>query len=346
MSDLKKVKNSVRAQVRKQGGAGEARENKNQKKEAKKKPEKKFQHLYGPVPSRRLGYSLGVDLLPFKTCTLNCLYCQLGRTRKKTIRRNSFFSEKQILEEIREFLKTGTKVDFITFSGSGEPTLNKSIGRLIRKIKKMTSLPVAVLTNSTLLTRPEVRKDLMAADVVVPSLDGAIEKVFKKINRPHPSLKAEKIIDGLIKFRQQFKGQIWLEVMLVKGVNDSAAHLKKLKQAIEKIHPNKTHLNTVVRPPAEKSARPLSPEEMAKIKEFFGEKAEVVASFRKKEQEKAPQDIAQAILAIVHRRPVTLEDLENSLGLTREELSLALQHLLDSHQVKQLKHAGRLYFEP
>jgi len=346
MSDLKKVKNSVRAHVRKQGGAGEARENKNQKKEAKKKPEKKFQHLYGPVPSRRLGYSLGVDLLPFKTCTLNCLYCQLGRTRKKTIRRNSFFSEKQILEEIREFLKTGTKVDFITFSGSGEPTLNKSIGRLIRKIKKMTSLPVAVLTNSTLLTRPEVRKDLMAADVVVPSLDGVIEKVFKKVNRPHPSLKAEKIIDGLIKFRQQFKGQIWLEVMLVKGVNDSAAHLKKLKQAIEKIHPDKIHLNTVVRPPAEKSARPLSPEEMAKIKEFLGEKTEVVASFRKKEQEKAPQDIAQAILAIVHRRPVTLEDLENSLGLTREELSLTLQHLLDSHQVKQLKHAGRLYYEP
>lgn len=346
MSDLKKVKNSVRAQVKKPGEAGEARETKSQEKEVKIKPGKKFHHLYGPVPSRRLGYSLGVDLLPFKTCTLNCIYCQLGPTRKKTIRRSSFFSEKQILEEIREFLKTGGKVDFITFSGSGEPTLNKSIGRLIRKIKKMTSLPVAVLTNSTLLTRPEVRKDLLAADVVVPSLDGVTQKVFEKVNRPHPSLKAEKITEGLIKFRQQFKGQIWLEVMLVKGVNDSIAHLKKLKQVIEKIHPDKTHLNTVVRPPAEKSAQPLSLDELNKIKEFLGEKTEVVASFRKKEQEKAPQEIAQAILAIVHRRPVTLEDLENSLGLTREELSLTLQHLLDSHQVKQIKHAGRLYFEP
>jgi len=308
--------------------------------------ERTFPHLYGPVPSRRLGYSLGVDLLPFKTCSLSCVYCQLGRTKKTTIRRRQFFSEKQILEEIRDFLKTGTRVDFITFSGSGEPTLNKSIGRLIRKIKKMTGLQVAVLTNSTLLSRPEVRKELAAADVVVPSLDAATEKVFKKINRPHPSLQAKKIIEGLVKFRRQFRGQIWLEILLVKDINDSPAHLKKLRDAVERIKPDKIHLNTVVRPPAEKAAKPLSPEELNRIKEFFGEKAEVVASFRKKEQETAPKDISQAILSIVRRRPVSLEDLEHSLGLTREELSLDIQRLLEQKKIKMVRHLERDYFEP
>jgi wyosine [tRNA(Phe)-imidazoG37] synthetase (radical SAM superfamily) len=310
------------------------------------KKEKNFPHLYGPVPSRRLGYSLGVDLLPFKTCSLSCIYCQLGRSQKKTIRRINPYSEKNILEEIKKFLKTGARVDFITFSGSGEPTLNKSIGWLIREIKKITKIPVAVLTNSTLLSRAEVRKELAAAEVVVPSLDAGTQPVFEKINRPHPSLKVEKIIDGLAKFRKEFKGQIWLEIMLVKGVNDSPAHLKKLKEAVDRINPDKIHLNTVVRPPAEKTARPLTPEEMNKIKDVFGQKAEVIASFRKKEQEIAPPDIAEAILAIVRRRPVSLEDLENSLGQTREELSLEIQKLLQQKKIKQVSHLDRDYFEP
>ena len=299
------------------------------------KKEKKFPHLYGPVPSRRLGYSLGVDLLPFKTCSLSCIYCQLGNSPRKTIRRINPYSEKKILEEIKTFLKSGARVDFITFSGSGEPTLNKSIGWLIREIKNFTTIPVAVLTNSTLLSRAGVRKELAAADVVVPSLDAATQRVFEKINRPHPSLRIEKIIDGLIKFRKEFKGQIWLEIMLVKGVNDSPAEIKKLKEAAARINPDKIQLNTVVRPPAEKTARPLTPEEMNKIKEFFGEKAEVVASFRKKEREKAPQDIAEAILAIVRRRPVSLE-----------ELSLEIQKLLQQKKIKQIRHLDRDYFEP
>jgi wyosine [tRNA(Phe)-imidazoG37] synthetase (radical SAM superfamily) len=308
--------------------------------------ERNFPHLYGPVPSRRLGYSLGVDLLPFKTCSLSCIYCQLGNSPKKTIRRINPYSEKKMLEEIKEFLKTGARVDFITFSGSGEPTLNKSIGWLVRQIKKSTTIPVAVLTNSTLLSRAEVRKELAAADVVVPSLDAATQRIFKKINRPHPSLRIEKIIEGLVKFRKEFKGQIWLEIMLVKGVNDSPAEIKKLKEAAARINPDKIQLNTVVRPPAEKTAKPLTPEEMNKIKEFFGEKAEVVASFRKKEQEKAAVDIAEAILAMVRRRPVSLEDLENSLGQTREELSLEIQKLLQQKKIKQVRHLDRDYFEP
>jgi len=308
--------------------------------------EKNFPHLYGPVPSRRLGYSLGVDLLPFKTCSLSCVYCQLGRTKKTTIRRKKYFSEKQILQELKDFLKTGPRLDFITFSGSGEPTLNSSIGQLIRKIKKMSGKPVAVLTNSTLLARPAVRKELEAADVVIPSLDAADQKTFKKINRPHPSLKAAKIIDGLVKFRKQFKGQIWLEILLVRGLNDSPAHLKKLKAAAEKIKPDRIHLNTVVRPPAEKWARPLTPEELERVREFFGPQAEVVASFHKKDQEKAPEDLTQAILSMVRRRPVSLEDLQHALGQTKEALNPLVQQLIASKKIKEVRHGGLVYYEP
>ncbi|MBC7363323.1 MAG: radical SAM protein [Candidatus Aminicenantes bacterium] len=309
--------------------------------------EKLFPHLYGPVPSRRLGYSLGVDLLPFKTCSLSCIYCQLGRTKKTTIRRKKYFSERQILQELKDFLKSGVRVDFITFSGSGEPTLNSSIGQLIRKIKKMTGKPVAVLTNSTLLTRPAVRKDLEAADVVVPSLDAADQKTFKKINRPHPTLKASKIIDGLIKFRKQFKGQIWLEILLVKGLNDSPGHLKKLKAAADKIKPDRIHLNTVVRPPAEKWARPLAPDELERVRLFFGPRAEVVASFHKKEkeQEKAPEDLTRAILSIVKRRPVNLEDLQHALGQTKDNLFPVVQQLIASKKIKEAVHRGLVYYE-
>lgn len=314
--------------------------------EKEKMNKKSFPHLYGPVPSRRLGYSLGVDLLPFKTCSLNCVYCQLGQTPKTTIRRKKYFSEKQILNELEEFLKTGIRVDFITFSGSGEPTLNSSIGNLIRKIKKITGKPVAVLTNSTLLTRSSVRKELEAADVVVPSLDAADQKTFEKVNRPHSSLKARKIIEGLIKFRPQFRGQLWLEILLVRGLNDSPAHLKKLKEAVEKINPDRIHLNTVVRPPAEKWARPLTPKELEKIKVFFGPKAEVAAGFQKKEQDTTPEDLRQAILSMVKRRPVSVEDLEHSLGCIRDELYLILNQLLEAGRIKKVEHSGLIYYEP
>lgn len=306
----------------------------------------KYPHLYGPVPSRRLGYSLGVDLLPFKTCTLNCVYCQLGKTPKTTIRRRKFFSEEQILREIESFLKSGVHVDFITFSGSGEPTLNLSIGSLIRKIKKITGKPVAVLTNSTLLTRRAVRRDLEEADVVVPSLDAADQKTFEKVNRPHPSLKASEIIKGLVSFRRQFKGQIWLEILLVRGLNDSPAHLEKLKKAADRINPDRIHLNTVVRPPAEKTASPLSADELEKIKEFFGPKAEVIARFHQKEQENAPADLEQAILSMVRRRPVSLDDLERAVGRPKHELSLILQQLTESKKIKKVEHNGIVFYEP
>ncbi len=300
--------------------------------------------VYGPVPSRRLGFSLGVDILPFKTCTLDCTYCQLGSTGKTVHRRGSWYPPKEILSQIREALGSGQRIDVITFSGSGEPTLNRDIGRLIRAIKKMTRVPVAVLTNGTLLTRAEVRRDLSAADIVVPSLDAVPETLFRRVNRPHRSLVSEKIIDGLVRFRGEFRGELWLEVMLVRGVNDSPAHVRALKTAAERIRPDRIQLNTVVRPPADGRARPLGLDELRKIRRSLGPRAEIVASFEEREQAPAPGDLDRAILATVGRRPVTAEDISLSLGRPRDEVLEALSSLLARRKARRVDHAGKAYF--
>jgi len=192
-----------------------------------------MRHIFGPVPSRRLGFSLGIDIIPAKTCTLNCVYCQLGPTACPTLKRKPYVTTKTILAEITTVLKDNPAIDYLTFSGSGEPTLNSEIGKMIQKVKKITTIPVTVLTNGTLLYIPEVRRSLMDADVVLPSLDAASEPVFRRINRPHPNLNLELIIEGLRRFGKEYRGKIWLEVMLVKGVNDSDTELNKIREIIK-----------------------------------------------------------------------------------------------------------------
>jgi wyosine [tRNA(Phe)-imidazoG37] synthetase (radical SAM superfamily) len=302
--------------------------------------------IYGPVPSRRLGFSLGVDILPFKTCSFNCIYCQLGPTRRKLGRRGSFVPVKEVVRQVGKAIKKTGRIDSITFSGSGEPTLHTGLGRMIREIKKITNIPVTVLTNSSLLGRPAVRRALRAADRIVPSLDAARPAVFRRINRPHPSLSLRRIIDGLAAFRREYKGQIWLEVMLVKGVNDSAPHIRALKKALDRIRPDKVQLNTVVRPPSEPRARPLSAHEMAAICRQLGPPCEVVASFRGRASAIRLKNAPLRVLAMVRRRPVTTEDIKRSLGIDRKTLQAALNRLLRQGRIKEVRHAGRIFFEP
>lgn len=205
---------------------------------------------------------------------------------------------------------------------------------------------MAVLTNSSLLYLKSVRKEIQAADLVVPSLDAASQKVFSYINRPYPSLRIEKVIEGLKQFRQQFKGLIWLEVMLVKGVNDSSSHIKKLKEAINDINPDKVQLNTVIRPPAEKFAGALSSKEMEKIRKEIGGKCEIIAQFETKEQKPPSENLEEAILSIIKRRPVTLADMSASLGKHRNEIIKYLNFLLEEGRVKVVSHKGLKYYEP
>lgn len=303
-------------------------------------------HIYGPVPSRRLGFSLGIDIIPYKTCTLDCIYCQLGPTTKKTTQQKEYFASREILSQIKKALASGKHIDYITFSGSGEPTLNKALGNLIREIKKTTSIPVAVLTNGSLFSRKNVRKALLEADLVAPSLDAVIQEIFTRISRPHPSLNVKEIIEGLKEFRKEFKGSIWVEIMLVKGVNDSPSHLKKLKRIIEDIKPEKVQLNTVIRPPSEKSARPLSLKELEKIKKILGEKCEIIAEFAKKEQISPSDNLEETILSMIKRRPVTLSDISVSLGKHQNEILKYLNFLLEDGKIKLVIHKGLKYYEP
>ncbi len=302
-------------------------------------------HTYGPVPSRRLGFSLGIDILPLKTCSLDCIYCQLGPSPKKTVYRKEYFSPSGIVSQIKKKLSSGQQIDYITFSGSGEPTLNKTLGKIIRKIKKTTSIPVTVLTNSTLLSQKSTREALMETDLVVPSLDAVTQEIFVKVNRPYPSLNIEEIIQGLREFRQEFKGSIWLEIMLVKGVNDSPSHIRKLKEAIAEIKPEKVQLNTVIRPPAEEFARPLSLRELEKISKVFGKNCEIIAEFDREAQKSTPENLEGAILSLIQRRPVTLVDISNSLGKHKNEIIKYLNFLLADGKIRSVIHKDLKYYE-
>ena len=209
--------------------------------------------IYGPVPSRRLGTSLGVDPIPSKTCNYQCIYCQLGKTTNFTNVRKNFFAKKEIITELERAIKIHEKsIDYITFVGSGEPTLYKDLKDLILKAKELSTKPICVITNGSLLDQKDVQDALMISDTVLPSLDAGDENSFIRINRPHPSLQFKNIIQGLINFRDIFKGKFWIEVMLIKGVNDSKEELLKIKDKIDLINPDRIDINVPIRPPMEK----------------------------------------------------------------------------------------------
>ena len=302
--------------------------------------------IYGPVPSRRLGFSLGVDIVPFKSCTLDCIYCQLGRTTNKTMKRKEYVSADQLLRELDKVLKEERKIDYITFSGSGEPTLNSQIGRMIRQVKKMSSIPVAVLTNGTLLHQPQTREDLFEADLVIPSLDAASQEIFQRVNRPHPSLKIEEVIFGISAFSREFEGKLYLEIMLVKGINDSMEELRKMAQTVEEIDPDKVQLNTVIRPPAEKFAQALDVEELKKVRNILGEKrCEIIAEFKGFRQKAYKKDVEDEILKTLRRRPLTIDDISYFLGLHRNEITKYLGALEEEGKIFSVLRDDQRYYQ-
>jgi wyosine [tRNA(Phe)-imidazoG37] synthetase (radical SAM superfamily) len=297
--------------------------------------EKKY--LYGPVPSRRLGLSLGVDIVPFKVCTLDCVYCQLGGTTEKTIERGDFVSVEAVLAELKDKLAKGLEANFITISGSGEPTLNSRLGELIDGIKKITDIPVAVLTNGTLLYRQDVRADCARADVVLPSLDAGDEQTFQRINRPHSELSIEKLISGLCAFRNEFAGRIWLEVFFIEGFNTDTEQIARIRDAINRIRPDKVQLNTAVRPTAEPGIKSLNAKRLQAIADQLGEKCEVVADFSPARHGRNIETKAEDLLSMLKRRPCSLSDICSALGIARNEALKYIAHfqqqdLLDSEK--------------
>ncbi|MFH1413832.1 MAG: radical SAM protein [Candidatus Omnitrophota bacterium] len=239
-----------------------------------------MKYIYGPVNSRRLGPSLGISLTTYKVCDFDCIYCQLGKTHTLTGERKEYVKVGNIIGELKRWLKdnpqeTG-RLHYITISGLGEPTLNIKIGEVINQIKAVTNIPLAVITNASKLSDFNIRASLIRADLIVPSLDAVVPEVFAKIDRPKQDIDIEGIINGLINLRKEFRGKIWLEVMLVRGVNDDMRYIKKLNKVIEQINPNKIHLNSPVRTTSELDLEPVDKNKLNKIKELLGDKCEIL----------------------------------------------------------------------
>jgi wyosine [tRNA(Phe)-imidazoG37] synthetase (radical SAM superfamily) len=283
-----------------------------------------FKHVFGPVPSRRLGRSLGVDLVPFKTCSYDCIYCQLGRTTCKTVERKEWVSTDAVLNELKQ--KLASRPDYITLSGSGEPTLHSRLGEIIEHVQAMSDVPVAVLTNGSLLWQKEVREEVALADVVLPSLDAPDPERFEFINRPHPDITFERLLDGLATFRREFSGKYWLEVMLLGGYTSLPAQVRRLADWAGRIQPDKVQLNTAVRPPAEEYAMAVPPERLAELARVFEPPAEVVAEHRGQRASAESQASAEALLALVRRRPCTVEGIAHGLAI---KPSVAVKLLAD-----------------
>jgi len=307
-----------------------------------------YKHLFGPVPSRRLGMSLGIDLIPHKICTLNCIYCECGATTSLTHERKDYVPVDEVYSELKDFFKNNPDPDYLTFSGAGEPTLHSHIGEVIAFLKELRpSIKVAVLTNGTLFGNPEVREELMLADLVLPSLDAATDLALRRINRPRHELKASSYIKGLMEFSREFRGEIWLEVLILPGYNDGEENLKALKEAIRRINPDRIQLNTLDRPGTVEGLLPARMSQLQEIASFFDfKKVEIIAPPEERNQVKSYRtDVESAILETIVRRPCTLADLEKILGLHINEINKYLGVLEEAGKLESVKQQRGVFYQ-
>lgn len=300
--------------------------------------------VFGPVPSRRLGFSLGVDIIPHKYCNFDCVYCQIGRTTNNNARRKKFFEPDDVVEEISRLVSSVGEADYITFSGSGEPTLNENLGTIIRKVKKAVTIPIAVITNSSLLGVEEVRNDLLGADVVLPSLDAASQEIFNRVNRPQVGIQLQNIIQGLEAFRKQYSGLIWLEIMLINELNDTPDELGKLRTLVNHLKPDKIHLNTVTRPPSEKETRPLDERKLEKIRKMFGDRCEIISSFKKEGIHQEREDWVMMLLETLTRRSLSMSDILIITGAPESRVRRELSVMEEKALIREYRLGGETYY--
>ncbi len=307
-----------------------------------------YKYLFGPVPSRRLGISLGVDLVPKKVCSLDCVYCEVGKTSKQTIERMEYVKYENVISELKDYFQKNPDPDYITFSGSGEPTLNSRIGDVIRFVKGMKpNVPVAVLTNGTMLYNKSVQQELMEADLLMPSLDAATKDVFERLNRPAQKLEFDRYIQGLIEFSSKFKGKIWLEVFILPGYNDNEKELVELKRIIQKIDPDSVQINTLDRPGVIENIRAATDIELNRIVEMWDFKnLEIIAPPKQRIAVQAfRKDAESAILETIVRRPCTIDDLERILGLPVVEINKYLDVLEAENKILPVQQIRGLFYK-
>lgn len=310
---------------------------------------KRYRHLFGPVNSRRLGLSLGVDLVPYKYCPLNCVYCEVQSTTHLITVRNEYIPIDEILEELDHFLASHPPLNYITFSGAGEPTLNIGFGRVVKHIKsRYPEYKLALLTNGTLLHDPVVKAEALPCDLVLPSLDSATQRGYEIINRPQKDLLVQELIDSLIAFRQEYEGEMWLEVFIIAGINDSQEELIALSRAISQIRPDKVQLNALDRPGAEEwvQAAPLSL--LQEIKAFFQTQfttpVEIIAKAAAHLEYEGSADMLAQIASTLQRRPSTAEDLAITLGTHINEVSKLLRELNTAGKVEHKREERGVFY--
>lgn len=302
-----------------------------------------MKYIYGPVPSRRLGISLGISPIPKKTCNYSCIYCQLGRTDHLTNTRKMFFSVEEILAEFDKFLKSEVKFDVVTIVGEGEPTLYLGLGELISEIKKRTDKPVAVITNGALFYDPDLRAELYDADIVMPTLDAYDEESFKKISRPYGTIHFDMVNDGLKAFSEEYRGQLWIGIMLVAGINDDDESLRKFSEILKRLKYDRLHINTPVRPPTESYAKAIDHKKMNHAVDVLGGTS--IELLESEGFHSEIKDNYEAIMSIIKRHPMNQFEIEgflNSRGCT--DISGILDELKKDSKVVAIDYKGYVTF--
>jgi wyosine [tRNA(Phe)-imidazoG37] synthetase (radical SAM superfamily) len=304
-------------------------------------------YVYGPVPSRRLGRSLGIDPVPPKTCNWNCVYCQLGRTTPVSNERRELAPREEVLDEVESaFIAGGANIDWVTFVGSGEPTLHAGLGRMIREVRAMVRVPIAVITNGALLHRSDVRRQLAVADAIMPSLDAGSEELYHAINRPFPGLTLEQHVEGLVAFQRSFAGRLWVEVMLVAGLNDGEAALRDLATALRRIEPDEVHINVPTRPPAEPWVKAPEAGVLERARSLLGVRAHVVLPVVSDFEVHTDANIAEAVAGIVARHPLSEQELLAALSRhwAPDEVTRALRAALAGGSVQVIERLGQRFW--
>jgi len=306
-----------------------------------------YKHLFGPVFSRRLGLSLGIDLTPYKVCNLNCVYCESGKTTTHISERKEYIPFDEIISELDEYLSSSPALNYLTFSGAGEPTLNSRLGDIIDYLKtKYSHYKIALITNSVLFQNPLVRLEVLKVDLVLPSLDSVTEDVFKKINRPCKDIKIEQVIEGLIEFRKIYKGQIWLEIFLIPGINDTDNELKRMKEKLFLINPDIIQLNTLDRPGTEKWVEQTDPLKLEKIKDYFQPlKTEIISSnYRQYNITRIKTENRFSIISTLKRRPCTADELSAIIKSDTKETIVLLDELIKERKIICSNQNNRIYY--
>ena len=302
-----------------------------------------YKYLFGPVPSRRFGRSLGIDLNPYKTCSLDCVFCQLGRTTDKTVTRKEYVPTQDVLFELESWLKNDGVADYITLSGSGEPTLHSRFGEVLRFIRENSEISALLLTNGTMLHLPEVREGASFADIVKVSLSAWDQASYAWVNRPHPRLRFQELIKGQKGFRYEFTGELWMEVFLVKGMNSMRDDVLKISELAKQIGPDRVQLNTAVRPPAEDFAEALSKKYMETLTHLFQQKTEVIADFKAKKTAGVRAN-QETIFSMLQRRPCTADQIADAFEMHLNEVSKYIGILMRNNQIHMERKNSSVYY--